>query len=442
MLQEFQLYIETEKIVPYRGKMLLAISGGKDSVCMAHLFKQANLDFAIAHCNFQLRGTDSNDDADFVKKLAFELEAEYHSKSFDTLQFASEHKISTQMAARQLRYDYFHELLDSHGYAGIATAHHMDDIVETMILNLARGTGLAGLHGIFPIRKNVYRPLLFTNANEIEQYLRDNNYGWREDASNKETKYKRNLVRHKILPVLEELNPSFRKAFSDSANRIRSIENYLKESLAEERAKISKTTEDEVYVQLKELRSFASPEVLLDFILSDYGFLYSQSLDIIKGDHSSGKLFRSNSHELLIDRNNLIIRPHDQKLSFDNQIQITKEGEFHLFNLRFDVKKEKADLNKIDKSPQVALLDADKIRFPLIVRAWNKGDSFRPLGMKGEKKVSDFLIDNKVSLFDKERTCVILSGDKIVWLAGHRISEDHKLTTNSNQALKIEIKPL
>lgn len=436
MLTNFTTYCQSEKIVPYQGTMLLAVSGGKDSVCMAHLFKEAGLNFAIAHCNFQLRGDASDGDQEFVKALASDLDVPFYTTFFDTKNYASERGISTQMAARDLRYGYFQDLIDEHKFVGVATAHHMDDVVETMLLNLTRGTGLAGLHGILPVRGNVYRPLLFTNSDDILVYLSSNGIKWREDQSNSEIKYKRNLLRHKVLPVLEELNPSFRKSFSGTASKVRLYKQYLNDSLIELSEQFIIPNVHQISVDLAGLRGHDHAIIILETIISEYGFTHADARSIIESDHQSGKKYQNSTHELLIDRDQLHVRVRSFVEKSDS-VHISGVGSYGWMGGTIEVERVEMSISDVTPSCNIAYLDARKVEFPLTIRLWQDGDVFQPLGMKGKKKLSDFLIDEKVAMIDKEKVGVVVAKNDIVWVINHRIDDSYKLTDTTNEVIKL-----
>lgn len=416
--------------------MLLAVSGGKDSVCMTQLFHEAGLNFALAHCNFQLRGEASDADEQFVKALAKSLNVDFFSTSFDTTGYSSDRGISTQMAARDLRYNFFEELINEHGFAGVATAHHMDDVVETMLLNLSRGTGIAGLHGILPVRGHLYRPLLFTNSDEILVYLSNKGMIWREDQTNSEIKYKRNLLRHKVLPVLREINPSFQKAFSETANKLRLSESYLKDSLIGLKQTFIDNGVDESIIDIETLKAEQHCLLILDAIISEFGFNMSDAQLIISGDFQSGKKLFSHTHELLFDRDRLIIR--NIGLTEKNAaIQIDEVGVYEWMGGTIKVEQVVMSMKDVTPLNNIAYANAMSFDFPITVRLWESGDSFQPFGMKGKKKLSDFLIDEKVSLNDKEKVAVVVANNRILWVVNHRIDDSVKLTDSTTEVIKL-----
>lgn len=432
MQKPFLDYIKKHALIKDDERVLLAVSGGIDSVVLAHLFKSSNLKFGIAHCNFQLRGIDSDNDAVFVKQLALDLDVPFYVKKFETKEHAVANGVSTQMAARELRYNWFHALLETFSYNKIAVAHHKNDNVETLIHNLTRGTSIAGLRGILPVFGKVIRPLLGVSRKELEQYAKTKKIQWREDVSNNHINYKRNFIRHEILPKFEALNPNYLEVINTSMGKNFEVElvfkdrvNKLKESL------LRNTNAETVQIALKAIKNEGIGPFLLSEILKSYGINYDQCVQILSMlNGNPGKQFNGVGYVVLIDRAHLIISPKTNAATDDKLI--TASTAFVQSKGTFTFTKSKADI-VIDKNEQSAFLDFGKLKFPLVLRNWKEGDFFMPLGMKGKKKLSDFMIDSKIPLNLKKEQQVILSENNIVWVVGKRIDDRFKVTDKTKR---------
>ena len=434
MLNEFIKYCKKEKLFSEDDKILLAVSGGIDSVVMAELFFLAEYDFGIAHCNFKLRGKDSDKDEKFVKNLATKFKVPFFIKRFDTYKYSDENKISIQMAARELRYYWFTELLEKEDYKYTATAHHRDDSIETFFINLIRGTGISGLHGILPKQGNLIRPLLFAGRDEIEVFKKENKIKFREDKSNLSDKYLRNKIRHKLIPVIKEIEPEIEKVMQKNISRFSETENIYFKEIEKREKKIVKKETGKIIISIDELRKLKSLKTYLYEFLLPFNFTFSDVENItISLEGISGKQFYSPTHRLLKDRNNLIIAPLSE-----NEIQeffIEKTDKGILSPLRLKIKIEKNIELSSDKN--IACLDYSKLEFPLILRKWKRGDVFVPFGMTGKKKLSDFFIDQKLSIIQKEQIWLLCSGENIVWIVGHRIDNRYRITKNTKQVFKL-----
>jgi tRNA(Ile)-lysidine synthase len=443
MLDSFLTFINQQKWNLAGQKTLLAISGGVDSVVMLHLFHKAGLDAGVAHCNFGLRGVESNEDEEFVKELAARYNYPVHVKCFETKSFAETNSMSTQMAARQLRYAWFEELIERHSFSMVATAHHVNDSLETTLLNLARGTGLAGMHGI-PVRNgNIIRPLLFATRTEIQEYLDQNDLVWREDRSNRTTDYKRNLIRHKVIPVLREINPALEHTFEASSERLGAADKLLESFMTVWKQDVLESVDGELQINIKKLLSSEEPTYGLWFILRDYGFNYQQMNQLLDSAHGlSGKIFHSPSHTVLKNRDWFVIREINASKSFFAG-EISEETGTHWFgNTQVVVNIFRRDDSfELVKSSDMVFVDLDSLVFPLTIRTWEKGDVFYPFGMAGKKKkISDLLIDSKVSVFEKEDIRVLQSGNgEIVWVIGMRSDERFRITDKTRQIMSIRI---
>ena len=441
MLEQFQNFIKKEKLFNAEDKILLAVSGGMDSVLMCELFHKAGFKFAIAHCNFQLRGEESNQDETFVSDLSKKYNVPFFVTSFQTNDYAKEKGISIQMAARELRFNWFQKLIDYEDYDYVATAHHLDDQIETFFVNLSRGTGIAGLHGILPKHGNIIHPLLFVYRKDIEEYISENKIDFREDSSNKSTKYKRNKLRHDILPLFEELNPNFSEIITKNINQLRESEIIFRKEINRFKRKAVHSKSGKTFVNIKILKNYNQTSTYLYEFLTQYNFSYTTVGDIVRSlDEISGKQFFSETHRLLKDREYLIIAPlSDNKFGDDYFIEKGKLEISEPINLSFH-SIENSDDYTIPKQSSIAALDSSKLEFPLVLRKWKQGDYFYPLGMNKKKKLSNFFIDEKFSIIDKENIWLVCSGEKIAWIVGHRIDNRFRINKNTKDIFQIEKK--
>lgn len=439
MFQRFQEFVKKEDLLPEKGKTLLAISGGMDSVVLADLYYHSGFSASIAHCNFTLRGEESEQEQVFVRNLADTYGFPFYTKNFDTQEYASQNGISIQMAAREIRYSWFRELLKDPGLELLATGHHLDDSIETFFINLMRGSGIRGLHGILPRQNHLVHPLLFAGREEIATYIKENNLSYREDSSNRSDKYQRNKIRHYLLPVLEELHKDYRQSFEENFERIRQAEQIFKQKVEEEKVRVIQQEGKEVYFDIETLKQLKPLETYLFEFLSSYNFHYRQIKKVVAAlDTIPGKQFYSDTHVLIKDRAKLILTPLHKRTT--NQFEINEEDEFIEEPVRLKISKEPYTSEvEISGKENVAMLDYEKLRFPLKLRKWEQGDRFQPLGMKYMKKLSDFFIDNKLSVLEKEKVWVMQSGMDIVWVVNHRIDERYKITNSTNWIFRIEL---
>lgn len=440
MLEAFLTFINQQKFDLHKKSTLLTVSGGMDSIVLVHLFHQAGFEAGIAHCNFGLRGEESNEDEVFVRQLATAYNLPFYVKHFSTKGYAKDEGISTQMAARDLRYRWFEEVRNEYGYNWVATAHHVSDSFETVILNLVRGTGLGGMHGIASQNNTLIRPLMFASRDEILEYVKQHDLSWREDSSNLSNRYKRNLIRHEVIPVLKTINPSLESTFKTTSERLRSAENLLDFFLHDWKKGAVRKEGEEYYISIPALISCSEPEYRLWFILQDFGFSYIQSEEIYTSvEASSGKVFYSKTHQVLKDREYFIVSviKSVECISFEIS-QPSGEYQMGSFVFLFTVISDIPDLTLAsDKS--MAYLNIGKLEFPLTIRSWEKGDSFCPFGMAGKrKKVSDLMIDLKLSLNEKEKVKVLVNknGD-IVWVIGLRLDDRYKVVKEATEILLI-----
>jgi len=430
MLNKFQKYYQKNELFSITDKILLTISGGKDSMAMLYLFKENELSFGVAHCNFQLRGKDAEKDEQFVREFCKNNNIEFHTKRFQTKEYATENGISIQMAARDLRYSWFEKIKLEYNYQFISTAHHKNDVAETILINLTKGTGLAGLHGISNKKGGVIRPLLCFNSSEIKKYVKENKISYREDISNSDTKYTRNSIRHNVITQLEKINPNFIETANDEADHFFELEQILNQKIEEEKKELFIKTKDGFQLEITPLKKLKPLKTYLYYFLKDYSFNAADVLDIINGlDGQSGQIFYSSTHQIVKDRDYLLLSRVVENNS--EIVVINSEKEFPFDSEIIQISSD----FKVERDASYACLDIDKLRFPLTLRTWEKGDVFQPLGMKGSKKVSDFLIDNKISIVDKQTIKVMISCDDIVWLVGKRISDKFKITSTTKKGL-------
>lgn len=445
MLKEFDTYIKKEKLFSKTDKILLTVSGGIDSIVLCELFHQAGLKFGIAHCNFQLRGEESDTDELFVEELAEKFGAQFHSVSFDTSAFAKKNKLSIQVSARQLRYQWFEEIRAQFDYKFIATAHHQDDSIETFFINLIRGTGISGLHGILPKQNNIIRPLLFTGKDQIEVFAKKNKLEHREDSSNASDKYVRNKIRHKLIPLLKELNPNIHTTIANEIQRLSDTEKVYNKEIENKRSKIITEDSNGIRISIKELKKLNPIEPYLFEFLYPLGFNSATVDEIIESlNGQSGKHFFSSTHRLIKDRDFLFI-----DTSIKTQVSGQKKESHHSIKknqkslvtdeLNLNLKSIGKTANyKLQTTNTSANIDFDKLDFPLEVRKWKKGDTFFPLGMKGKKKLSDFFIDKKISISEKENTWLLTSKNQIVWVIGLRLDDRFKVTDKTKKIYFVE----
>ncbi|MDV3307722.1 MAG: tRNA lysidine(34) synthetase TilS [Cyclobacteriaceae bacterium] len=436
MLERFLNHIHENQLFRKEHRILLAVSGGLDSTVMAHLFHQAKFNAGIAHCNFGLRGEASDGDEAFVQGLANDLSMPYHVTRFATEEVAAARGVSIQMAARDLRNEWFEELVREDHYDFIATAHHLNDALETVLLNLARGTGIDGLAGI-PLRQRRFvRPMLFASRAQLETFARSASLQWREDASNATDDYQRNVIRHKVIPVLREINPNLDETIADTLVRIRGARRFARTHLRDFSVRNMYYDGTHVHIRVADLLEDPYAPVILWELLKDLGFNFDQCRDMAQR-RQPGAVFLSASHQVTVGRGELIIGvPPGEK---DDHTEIQEGARTaHLAGqtLTLEVRVLGGD---VPTDPSMAIMDLDKVGFPLLWRRWREGDRFVPLGMSQHKKVSDFLVDEKVSRAAKHDVTVVESGGEIVWIAGLRISDKVKVTEHTRRVLVLHL---
>jgi tRNA(Ile)-lysidine synthase len=427
MKNKVQQFITEKSLFIREDKLILGISGGADSVCLMHVFLELGYSFELAHCNFNLRGEESDADEYFVQELAKEHQLKIHVKQFDTLVYAAENKISTQMAARDLRYAWFEKLRIKSSAKYLAIAHHANDDVETFFINLVRGSGLKGFLGIKEKNNAIVRPLLSVSRLEIEQYLKDRGLVFREDSSNASVKYLRNKIRHELIPLLAQMNPSIQQTVKDEMRILDGVAQIYASKVEEVRKDLTQEKNGIVQLEISALLALNPLHSYLYELLSAYGFYAVEAISkALQGQ--SGKQFFSSTHQLVVDRENIFI----SLLNKENEVfEITEKTISLVYPLEINFKV-MADKTIIYDN-NIAQLDVEKLKFPLTLRKWKEGDKFMPLGMKKFKKLSDFFIDSKFSIIDKQEQWLLCSGVDIVWVLGCRIDERYKLESNTKK---------
>ncbi len=463
LLQQFIQYCKQElRLVPHQTQWVLAVSGGVDSVVLADLCHHAGFQFVIAHCNFQLRGDESIRDENFVRSLGERYNEEVLVKHFDTKAYAEANKSSIQVAARELRYGWFEEVIsdellvmsDKHKQQSLvskdlqlttynlqlflATAHHADDNIETLLLNFFRGTGISGLHGILPKQGNIIRPLLFAKREEIVAYAKENNLSWVEDSSNASDKYSRNFVRHQVMPLMKTIYSQVEDNLLGNIERFKEIELIYSASIQQTKSKLIEVKGNESHIPILKLKRQTPLKTIVFEIIKDFGFAATQTEEAIKLlDAANGSFMASASHRLIINRNWLIIAPLQPEEALNI---IIEEGIKNIAyaggTLSFETTP--ADNTHLPTDATIATLNADEIRYPLLLRPYKQGDYFYPLGMLKKKKLSKFFIDQKLSKTDKERVWVIESDKRIVWVIGLRIDNRFRIKPTSKKQLTIK----
>lgn len=437
MVEQFLKYIHNEKLFHSSQVVLLAVSGGADSMLMLHLFANAGFSVAVAHCNFGLRGNESDGDEQFVSDYCDHHNLAFHSKKFSTEEYSKLEGISIEMAARDLRYDWFDQLLERHGYDFLATAHHQDDVIETFLINLSRGSGIKGLSGIQPKSGKIIRPMLFTNRTEILEYCQRMSIEYRTDSTNLETIYKRNMIRQDILPLLEQVNPAFRRNALKTIGNLHETGQLFQQRMSEIKAMVYSEDELGVMIHIEKLQNLNPLRTILFELIREFGFQAEQIADIIESlTKESGRKFYSENYRLIKDRDYLLISPFKAK---PERIFYIEEDCLKMSSpLHFSIEKlERTPDFRFSANPNVADFDLEKLEFPLILRHWQEGEYFQPLGMTGLKKLSDFFIDEKYSIPEKENAWILASGNRLVWIVGKRLDDRVKITSKTKKIFRI-----
>ncbi|MEO5683152.1 MAG: tRNA lysidine(34) synthetase TilS [Chitinophagaceae bacterium] len=468
LYKSFQEFIAKENLCSPKDLLLLAVSGGIDSVVLCELCHQAGYNFVIAHCNFQLRDTESERDEQFVRTLGEKYGKPVLVKRFDTAPYAAQHKVSIQVAARELRYEWFFSIVDS-AAAGVEnqsvasegmsaypelqttdyalpavlfTAHHLDDNIETMLMNFFKGTGIAGLRGMLPKQGKIIRPLLFAKKEAIVDFAATNKLSWVEDSSNQLDKYARNYFRNQLIPLIKNLYPEAENNLADNLQRFQDIELLYQQSIEQHKKKLLECRGNEIHIPVLKLKKTPALISVVYEIIKAYGFTADQSAETIALlDSETGRYIESATHRIIKNRNWLIISP---ARSAEAANIIIEEGDTEI-QFEAGILKMQQHVNSqhlIPISPLLAFLDAHEIKFPLLLRKWKSGDYFYPLGMRKKKKLARFFIDQKLSKTDKEKIWVLEMNKKIIWIVGHRIDDRFKITPATKQVLQIKSEAL
>ncbi len=449
LLELFLSFLKENILLSKNDKTLIAVSGGVDSIVLAHLFHKSRLPFSIVHCNFNLRKEDSFEDEMFVKNLSLKYDVSLYIKQFDTKGYAKNHNISIQMAARNLRYDWFLYTANKNKYQNIATAHHQNDSLETILLNLIKGTGIAGLHGIRPKTNfdkttlkhiNLIRPLIFASKEMVLDYAKSNKLDWREDISNNNNDYQRNLIRNTIIPQLKKINPNLENTFKATTERLSQAENIVNEKIEYIKNEIISIKKDSCQINIESIKNKSWKNFILFEIIKEFGFNFDQTKNIFKSIKNKGKLFYSENYRIIVNYELLHISLKDHIKSKEYILDQVNKAYILDNSHKIYTYKKSSSKYEITANKNIAALDFEKVKFPLIIRKWKKGDKFQPLGMITQKKISDFFIDSKISIQEKEKTYIMLSNNDIIWIIGYRISEKFKITSKTKFVLEISYK--
>lgn len=438
LFPQFMAFINSHKMIDKDEKVLLAISGGVDSMVMLHLFKLSGFDVHVAHCNFSLRGIASHADEKLVEKFAFENAIPFHSKTFDTIKLAADQKISIQLAARNARYAWFNEIMEKEKIQKLATAHHLDDNIETFFINLNRGTGIKGLKGIPWMSNNIIRPMILFRKEEIYSYAQQNEILFREDESNKDSKYLRNWFRNKLIPLWQKKNPSFSTNMQENmkiiSRQVALYEQWMMNELEDLKSQLKKGQ-----ISIISILALSDPAILLFELFHEYGFSFSDMEQLVETlkSHNPGKKFLTAEYCIFIDREFISLKRNSKK---DPEYWINKIEDVQNLPVKLRINTyNKSSRFKLETSENILQVDANKVKFPLHFRKWQKGDSFQPLGMNGKKKISDYLIDEKTPLANKEEIWLLLSSGKIMWIIGKRMDNRFKLDENTTEIMEIKV---
>ena len=439
--QKVHNFIQKEQLLAENRSVIVGISGGTDSVAMLHILKSLGYSCIIAHCNFRLRMEESTRDMEFVRNLSHSYSIPFYSIEFETITYAKDNKISVEMAARDLRYNWFEEIMQMTGSQAIAVAHHADDSIETMLMNLIRGTGLNGLTGIRPKNKNVVRPLLCCTREELENYLVENDLEHVEDSSNSENIYIRNKFRNEIIPLFNEINPAARENLYCTMSNLNSNYGIYQQAIEEISNSIVEKNDisNEIRLDIEKLKLQKNTVTILFELLSPYGFNSSQAEQIYSSLYTdSGKVFHSKTHRLIKDRKYLIINAntHNKKESYF----ISQDQNDLIDPIQLTIKEiEYTPGFKLSKKADCIQIDASKVKFPLEIRHWHEGDLFFPFGMTQKKKLSDYFIDQKFSIFEKEECWLMVSGQEIIWIVGHRLDNRFRIKDETTKVLEFKL---
>jgi len=439
LYRQFDQFTRNKGLFDSSDRILIAVSGGIDSMTLLHLMAHASIPGGVAHCNFSLRGSESDEDERFVGEQAKQLGYLFHTIRFDTSKYALDHHCSIQMAARDLRYEWFERLRKDHGYTLIALAHNLNDRIETFFINLSRGTGVAGLGSISPRQGVLIRPLLFATRAMITDYVRQQHLAFREDSSNQKDDYTRNYLRHHILPEFKDYFPSFEEIMAENMDKFSEAALIYRHAVRETLERMITRQDRVMHLDIQSLLRFPAPQAILYEWLKPCGFSNHIADSVLSAlETDPGKQFFSPTHRLVCDRSDLLL---EEQTSPETKIYYIEEFVQSVTDpvaLKFSVsEKTESFLPKGDS--RMAWLDYEALQFPLILRKWRNGDYFCPLGMKSLKKVSDFFINEKISRIDKEKVWMLCSGDEIVWIVGRRIDHRYRVTPSTRNILKVEL---
>jgi tRNA(Ile)-lysidine synthase len=432
--------IESLKVLVPDTTILVGVSGGADSVVLGYLLHRSGFHIEIAHCHFNLRGESADADQEFTRKFAEELDVPFHTMKFETEEYARSRHISIQMAARELRYDWFEKIREERSLKKIAVGTHLTDNIETFIFNATRGSGLRGLRGIKLENGNVIRPLLLATKEEIYDYAKSMDLDWVEDVSNQSIKYHRNKIRHKVLPILKEINPNLEYTFKRNFERLSRLDEFVQNEIDLIWNKWVTDGVDEIKLPISELLTHDFTDVILIRKLSDFGFNKSQVEDLIRTLNRKdyiGSVIKCKEYQINVDRSEIFISPIGLPIN-EETYEIIKPNSIIAFPIHLKLYELKTENLVFSTSKNVAFFDIDKLIFPLKLRKWKVGDKIKPFGMSGTKKISDLLIDHKIPLHLKDETWVLESNEEIIWVIGLRSSQTHKVDLDSSRVCKVE----
>ncbi|NJY62924.1 tRNA lysidine(34) synthetase TilS [Salinimicrobium sp. CDJ15-81-2] len=436
MLIAFKNHLQEQFPEVAEAKILIAISGGVDSVVLAHLCKKAGLDISLAHCNFQLRGEESEGDENFVIELADVMDLQIFIEEFETEAYANEKKLSTQMAARELRYHWFDELCETLQFDYIFTAHHANDNLETVLINFIRGTGLDGLTGIPDKNDCIRRPLLPFTRKQIEDFAHENHLKWREDSSNQSLKYFRNKVRIEVIPRLLELNPQLLESFGKTRSYLQQSSDLIEDYMSTIFPKIAKEEEFGYSFRIKLIKTLPNTKAVMYALFKSFGFTEWEDVHGLL-DAQPGKMVYSKTHRLIKDREDLLLTT----ISGEDRRYEISEGEEVVMLPLGTFQFEEVEAISESQTDKAIFVDANRLNFPLVVRKWERGDYFYPFGMQGKKKLSKFFKDEKLSLPQKENCWLLCSGEEIMWVMGRRLDSRFAVDNDTNKILRISFEP-
>ncbi len=436
ILSLVQQYMNAAKLMEKDSSVIVGFSGGADSVALLHILTQLGYTCVAAHCNFHLRGEESVRDENFARDFCLGLNIPFHLIEFQTEEYAKEKNVSIEMAARELRYTWFEELSIQLDIPYVAIAHHKDDSVETVLLNLIRGTGIRGLTGIPNKNRKIIRPLLCISRAQVLSYIEETGLNYVVDSTNNEDEYTRNKIRLNIIPLLETINPSVKESINKTSEHLRQVSSIYMEYMDDAKSKIFIDNK----INIEELKKWAEPESILFEILSPYGFNGDTVIQMFNSlDSLSGKTFYSDSYVAVKDREAIILQQRNNIVQCSYRIDSATQQLSEPIQLQIERINPSEDL-RIEKDRNISYFDADKVQYPLILRRWESGDWFIPFGMKGRKKISDYFSDNKFSLFDKQNTWILCSGSNVLWIVGHRSDNRFKITSETEEVIRLTLK--